>query len=218
MRKLMIKWIGWYQNVTKNTTPTCKYTPTCSHYAKEAYEKRNFFVASFLTVWRILRCNPFSKGGYDPVPLKNKKGGNHLDYLSIKLFGDDGLKYSLSDFLGKKLILYIYPKDNAIDDTIISKDFTYYREDFEAKGYKIIGLSKDSVKSHKNFINKQMISNLLLSDPDLNLISKLGAVVDENGKPKVSRNTFIFDEEGKMIKTYKLVSAQGHVEQLLSEL
>ena len=47
---------------------TCKFYPTCSQYAIEAYEKYGFFKGTLLTVWRILRCNPFSKGGYDPVP------------------------------------------------------------------------------------------------------------------------------------------------------
>lgn len=48
--------------------PSCKYVPTCSQYAIEAYEKYGFFKGTALSVWRILRCNPFSKGGYDPVP------------------------------------------------------------------------------------------------------------------------------------------------------
>jgi putative membrane protein insertion efficiency factor len=52
--------------------PSCKYHPTCSQYALEAYRQHNFFYASWLTVWRVLRCNPFSKGGYDPVPLKKR--------------------------------------------------------------------------------------------------------------------------------------------------
>ena len=55
--------------------PCCRFTPTCSAYAVEAFRKRGFFVGMILTVWRILRCNPFSKGGYDPVPergLSNK--------------------------------------------------------------------------------------------------------------------------------------------------
>ena len=50
--------------------PTCRFTPTCSAYAIEAFQKRGFFVGFFLTVWRILRCNPFCRGGYDPVPPK----------------------------------------------------------------------------------------------------------------------------------------------------
>ena len=50
--------------------PTCRFTPTCSAYAIEAFQKRGFFVGMILTAWRILRCNPFCRGGYDPVPEK----------------------------------------------------------------------------------------------------------------------------------------------------
>lgn len=56
--------------------PCCRFTPTCSAYALEAFQKRGFFVGLILTVWRVLRCNPFCRGGYDPVPehgLTNKK-------------------------------------------------------------------------------------------------------------------------------------------------
>jgi len=48
--------------------PSCRFTPTCSQYALDAYKTHNFFYATWLSVWRILRCNPFVKGGYDPVP------------------------------------------------------------------------------------------------------------------------------------------------------
>jgi len=54
-------------------SPCCRFQPTCSQYALEAFEKRGFFVGLALTVWRILRCNPFGKGGYDPVPEKKPK-------------------------------------------------------------------------------------------------------------------------------------------------
>jgi len=73
MKKLAIKMIDAYQNATKDKNPTCRFYPTCSSYAKEAYKKRNFFMASALSLWRILRCNPLSKGGYDPVPEKKAK-------------------------------------------------------------------------------------------------------------------------------------------------
>ncbi|MBQ1956806.1 MAG: membrane protein insertion efficiency factor YidD [Clostridia bacterium] len=53
--------------------PSCRFTPTCSAYAIEAFSKRGFFVGFGLTVWRILRCNPFCRGGYDPVPEKRPK-------------------------------------------------------------------------------------------------------------------------------------------------
>ena len=58
--------------------PCCRFTPTCSAYALEAFQKRGFFIGFILTVWRILRCQPFCAGGYDPVPLKglkNQKNG-----------------------------------------------------------------------------------------------------------------------------------------------
>lgn len=54
-------------------TPSCRFTPTCSAYAIDAFMKRGFFVGFGLTVWRILRCNPFCAGGYDPVPEKRAK-------------------------------------------------------------------------------------------------------------------------------------------------
>lgn len=54
-------------------TPCCRFTPTCSQYAIEAFRKRGFIVGLALTVWRVLRCNPFGKGGYDPVPDKKRK-------------------------------------------------------------------------------------------------------------------------------------------------
>lgn len=73
MRKLAIKLIRFYQTHKIYDTAHCRYSPTCSNYALEAYQKFNFFKASFLTFYRILRCNPFSKGGYDPVPLTKQE-------------------------------------------------------------------------------------------------------------------------------------------------
>lgn len=69
MKHLMIWLIGLYRKyISPLKPPCCRFTPTCSAYAIEAFSKRGFFVGFILTVWRILRCNPFSKGGYDPVP------------------------------------------------------------------------------------------------------------------------------------------------------
>lgn len=73
MNKLPIFLIKKYQEATKDKMKTCKYMPSCSEYALECYENYNFFKASFLTIYRILRCNPFSKGGYDPIPKYKDK-------------------------------------------------------------------------------------------------------------------------------------------------
>ena len=70
MKQFLIFLIKIYQKYISplKGVSTCKYTPTCSTYAIEAFEKYGFFKGLFLSCWRIIRCNPFSKGGYDPVP------------------------------------------------------------------------------------------------------------------------------------------------------
>ena len=74
MNKLCIKLIEFYQKkMSPGMNKKCKYYPTCSNYGLESYKRFNFFKASFLTLFRILRCNPWSKGGYDPVPEKKAK-------------------------------------------------------------------------------------------------------------------------------------------------
>ena len=82
MRKFMIKLIDLYKLRTKDKNPTCRFHPTCSSYSRQAFEKHNFFYASILSVWRILRCNPFNKGGFNPVPLtrKERKEHDHTDH------------------------------------------------------------------------------------------------------------------------------------------
>ena len=88
MKYVMIWLIRLYRKfISPLKPPCCRFTPTCSAYALEAFRKRGFFVGLILTVGRILRCNPLFKGGYDPVPengLRNpkdngKKGDNHTD-------------------------------------------------------------------------------------------------------------------------------------------
>ena len=74
MKYLMIWLIRLYQKFISPLKPACcRFTPSCSRYALEAFQKRGFFVGFGLTVWRILRCNPFSKGGYDPVPERRPR-------------------------------------------------------------------------------------------------------------------------------------------------
>lgn len=84
MKYVMIWLIGLYRKyISPLKPPCCRFTPTCSAYALEAFKKRGFFVGFILMIGRILRCNPFFKGGYDPVPEKGfrnpKKQGNAGD-------------------------------------------------------------------------------------------------------------------------------------------
>lgn len=74
MKKLVLRLINWYQTkISPNTPPKCRFIPTCSEYAKECFIRFNFFKASFLTIKRLLKCNPFHKMAYDPVPEKKQK-------------------------------------------------------------------------------------------------------------------------------------------------
>ncbi len=74
MKWILIKIIVFYQKfISPMNSGNCRYYPTCSSYGKEAIEKHGAIYGSILTIWRIMRCNPFSKGGYDPVPFTRKE-------------------------------------------------------------------------------------------------------------------------------------------------
>ena len=80
MKYLMIWLIRFYRKfISPLKPPCCRFTPTCSAYALEAFMKRGFFVGLILTVWRILRCNPFCRGGYDPVPERGFRNPRPAD-------------------------------------------------------------------------------------------------------------------------------------------
>ena len=74
MKHVAIFFVRLYRKwISPIKPPCCRFSPTCSAYALEAFQKRGFLAGLILTVWRILRCNPFSKGGYDPVPKRKRK-------------------------------------------------------------------------------------------------------------------------------------------------
>ena len=88
---ILIAPIWVYQHTISPFTPAvCRFTPTCSAYAVEAYEKRGFLAGTVLTVWRVLRCNPFCTGGYDPVPERGFRRVKREDLLEgISLAAED---------------------------------------------------------------------------------------------------------------------------------
>jgi peroxiredoxin Q/BCP len=129
----------------------------------------------------------------------------------FKLKGTDGKTYSLSDFTGKYVVLYFYPKDDSTGCTIEAKGFNKAQENFKKLNAVVIGISKDSIDSHKKFCDKYSLKFLLLSDPDNKVIKEYGAYGDRGAfGVGTLRKTFIIDKKGNVIKIFNKVRALGH--------
>ena len=131
-------------------------------------------------------------------------------------------EFCLKDFRGRKVILYFYPKDNTPGCTTEACDFRDNLGVLSEKGYVVIGVSPDSIKSHKNFKEKHGLNFILLSDPDKKVAEAFGAYGEKKMYGKTTkgiiRSTFIIDEEGKVVKAWRNVKAKGHVAQVLKEI
>lgn len=121
-----------------------------------------------------------------------------------------------------KTILYFYPKDNTPGCTTENKDFSSMKGEFNKLGITLIGVSKDSIESHKKFIEKQELTIDLISDPELTLHKILGAYGEKNNYGKivqgVIRSTFLFNKEGEIIQEWKNIKATGHAARILKAL
>ncbi len=124
----------------------------------------------------------------------------------IELKNQDGKLVKLDEYKGKKLVVYFYPRDNTPGCTTEAKKFRDAIDKYNEKGIEIIGISKDSVKSHKNFAEKYDLPFTLLSDPDLKAIKAFGSLVGG----KVKRRTWLIDEDWKIEKAYEKVSPSKH--------
>lgn len=145
-----------------------------------------------------------------------------MNKLSITLDGSDQDTHALKDFKGKKVILYFYPKDSTSGCTIEAKEFSDLKTAFENKRATIIGVSRDSVKSHLRFIENAGLDILLLSDKDELLSSAFDVIGEKKMYGKtfkgIIRSTFVLDETGNIIKTYRNVKPKGHAKKVLDEL
>ncbi len=134
----------------------------------------------------------------------------------------NGEMRSLSDYAGKKVILYFYPKDNTPGCTRQACGFSELRPQFEEKGAVILGVSRDSVASHKRFEEKQGLSFTLLSDPELKVIQAYDVWKEKKNYGKVSmgvvRTTYLIDEKGIIVKAFDKVKAAENPAQMLEEL
>ncbi len=131
----------------------------------------------------------------------------------------DGKDVSLSDFKGKKVILYFYPKDNTSGCTKQACAFKELYPDFMEKDAIVLGVSKDSVASHKKFQEKYELPFELLSDPDHKVIEQYDVWKEKSMYGKkymgIVRSTYLIDEEGKIEKALEKVKPQQNPEQML---
>ena len=134
----------------------------------------------------------------------------------------NGNDFTLSSLLGKKIVLYFYPKDNTPGCTRQACAFAGAYKQFEAKGIEVIGISKDSVASHVKFAEKYNLPFILLSDPDRVAIEAYGVWQEKKMCGKVSmgvvRTTFIIDENGNIEKIMPKVKPDTNAADILAEL
>lgn len=141
---------------------------------------------------------------------------------NFTLWDQNGNSVSLSDFLGKKVVLYFYPKDNTPGCTRQACAFAASYNDFKNKNIQVIGISKDSITSHKKFAEKYDLPFILLSDPDLCTIKAFGVWQEKKLYGKVSmgvvRTTFIIDENGNIEKIMPKAKPDTNAQEILSAL
>jgi len=140
----------------------------------------------------------------------------------IKLAATGNQTLQLSDFRDKKIVLYFYPKDSTPGCTLEGQDFRDNKRKFSARNTIVLGVSRDSVKSHENFKSKQSFSFDLLSDPDEKLCKQFDVIKEKNMYGRkvmgIERSTFLIDEKGLLIKEWRKVKVKSHVEEILEEI
>jgi peroxiredoxin Q/BCP len=138
---------------------------------------------------------------------------------SFKLLGASDLQFNLSDYKGRYLVIYFYPKDATPGCTTQSVDFRDAYKKFQALDTEIFGISRDTLKSHENFKAKFTFPFELLSDEEEKACELFGVIKMKNMYGKqvrgIERSTFVIDPDGKLIQAWRGVKVEGHVKEVL---
>ncbi|PKL36908.1 thioredoxin-dependent thiol peroxidase [Candidatus Peregrinibacteria bacterium HGW-Peregrinibacteria-1] len=138
------------------------------------------------------------------------------------LLDQNGKSRNLSDYKGKKVVLYFYPKDMTSGCTIEAQNFNANLGEFKKHNTEIIGVSPDDTSSHQKFCTKENLNFTLLADTEKEVSKQYGVWVEKSMYGKkymgVERETFLIDEEGNITKHYKKVKPATHVQEILTDL
>lgn len=129
---------------------------------------------------------------------------------------------SLADLRGTKTVLYFYPKDNTSGCTLEAKSLREGKEELAQRGYRIVGVSPDSVRSHQNFCSKHELNFTLIADTEKELCQAFGVWVEKSMYGRkymgVQRKTFLLDEECRITHIFDKVKTADHYNQIINEL
>lgn len=145
-----------------------------------------------------------------------------MDKYYFELPDQDGKIHKLSEYYGKWVVLYFYPKDSTPGCTNEACNFRDGRQILEDSGAIVLGVSKDSIASHKKFAEKHKLNFTLLSDPTATVIKQYGAWGEKKmfGKTYegIKRNTYLLNKTGKIVKTYENVNPMTHINEITKDL
>jgi peroxiredoxin Q/BCP len=145
------------------------------------------------------------------------KLGDKIPAMTVATTQNEKLK--LSSLKGQNLVIYFYPKDNTPGCTTEGQNFRDAYKEFKKHNTEIFGVSRESLKSHQNFITKQDFPFDLISDPDEELCNAFEVIKEKNMYGKkymgIERSTFVFDEKGKLRHEIRKVKVKGHVDEVL---
>ncbi len=138
----------------------------------------------------------------------------------FRLLDQDGKEHTIEDYRGKWVLVYFYPKDDTPGCTVEACSFRDGFKLFADRGVQILGISKDSVKSHKKFATKFNLNFPLLADESWETIKAYGAYKERAfmGHPGVARNSYLINPEGEIVKEYIKVKPEMHAEEILKDL
>ncbi|HLJ87904.1 MAG TPA: peroxiredoxin [Candidatus Angelobacter sp.] len=137
---------------------------------------------------------------------------------AFTLPSQEGAQVSLNQFKGKWVVLYFYPKDFTSGCTMEAHNFQRDLDKYTQKDAVILGVSVDTVDSHKSFCTKEALNFKLLADANHEIVQKYGSSMEYNGAIYAARNTFLIDPAGVIKKVYLKVNPQNHSEQVLADL